>query len=243
MTALTKENIFLKGLRDGIPIAMGYYAVGFSLGIVAGNAGLTALGGFITSFFTRASAGEYGAYTLIAAAASYVELALMCVVTNLRYLLMSTALSQKFSKSTSMLKRALVSLCITDEVFGISIAYPGKLAPSYTFGAAIISTLFWALGSMSGIVAGNVLPANIVSAFSVALYGMFLAIIVPPARRDKAVGVAVAVSFALSGLCAVLPWVSQLSGGTRTIILTLLISAVAALLKPIDDKEEEEEAQ
>ena len=231
------NRIFLHGVRDGIPIALGYYAVAFSLGIIASNAGIGVLPGFIGSFFTRASAGEYGVYTLVAASATYAEVVGMSLVTNLRYLLMSTALSQKFADGTSLFKRIMTAFCVTDEIFGISIAYPGHLVPSYTYGAAAVSTVFWASGTASGIVAGDVLPANIVSALSVALYGMFIAIIVPPSRKDRAVGVAVIASFVLSGLCAVMPVVSSLSAGTRTIVLTIVIAAVAAVVKPVGEEE------
>ena len=229
------NSTFLRGVRDGIPIALGYYAVAFSLGIIASNAGIGALLGFVGSFFTRASAGEYGVYTLVAASATYAEVVGMSLITNLRYLLMSTALSQKFSEGTSLAKRVLVSFCVTDEIFGISIAYPGNLEPAYTYGAALISTVFWASGTASGIIAGDVLPANVVSALSVALYGMFLAIIIPPSRKDRAVGIAVVMSFVLSGVCAVMPVVSDLSSGMRTILLTILISATAAICKPVKD--------
>ena len=229
------NSTFLRGVRDGIPIALGYYAVAFSLGIIASNAGIGALLGFVGSFFTRASAGEYGVYTLVAASATYAEVVGMSLITNLRYLLMSTALSQKFSEGTSLAKRVLVSFCVTDEIFGISIAYPGNLEPAYTYGAALISTVFWASGTASGIIAGDVLPANVVSALSVALYGMFLAIIIPPSRKDRAVGIAVVMSFVLSGVCAVMPVLSDLSSGTRTILLTILISATAAICKPVKD--------
>ena len=229
------NSTFLRGVRDGIPIALGYYAVAFSLGIIASNAGIGALLGFVGSFFTRASAGEYGVYTLVAASATYAEVVGMSLITNLRYLLMSTALSQKFSEGTSLAKRVLVSFCVTDEIFGISIAYPGNLEPAYTYGAALISTVFWASGTASGIIAGDVLPANVVSALSVALYGMFLAIIIPPSRKDRAVGIAVVMSFVLSGVCAVMPVVSDLSSGTRTILLTSLISATAAICTPVKD--------
>lgn len=223
-------------MRDGIPIALGYYAVAFSLGIIAKKAGIIAALGFVASTFTRASAGEYGVYTLVAINATYAEIVAMSLITNLRYLLMSTALTQKFSDSTSLWKRILLSCCITDEVFGISIAYPGKLVPAYTFGAALISTLFWASGTASGIIAGSVLPQNIVTALSVSLYGMFLAIIIPPSKKDHAVGVAVLISFLLSWLCSVTPLVNELSTGTRTILLTIIIAAAAALIKPKKDK-------
>ena len=217
---------------------MGYFAVAFSLGIIAKQAGLTAAIGFVSSFFTRASAGEYGVYTLVAAQAAYAEIVAMCLVVNLRYMLMSAALSQKIAPGTSWFHRILMACCVTDEVFGVSIAHPGYCPPAYTYSAALISTLFWASGCAAGIIAGGMLPTDIVAALSVALYGMFLAIIMPPARDDRHVLYAVAASFALSGACAVAPVVSSWSSGTRTIVLTIVISAVAAWLKPVKTEEE-----
>ena len=166
---------------------MGYFAVAFSLGIIAKQAGLTAAIGFVSSFFTRASAGEYGVYTLVAAQAAYVEIVAMCLVTNLRYMLMSAALSQKIAPGTSWLHRVLMACCVTDEIFGISIARERYCPPAYTYSAALISTLLWASGCAAGIVAGGMLPTAIVAALSVALYGMFLAIIIPPCSYAKAV--------------------------------------------------------
>lgn len=227
-----RQNI-LHGLRDGFPIAMGYLAVAFSLGIIAAKAGLTAPQGFLTSFFTRASAGEYGTYTLIAVHAAYAEVIAMCIVVNLRYMLMSASLSQKIAPGTPWFKRILMACCVTDEVFGISIAHPGYTPPAYTYSAAIISTLFWASGCALGITAGSILPQHIVTALSMSLYGMFLAVFIPPARSDRNVLYAVIASFLLSGLCAIAPVVSQWSSGMRTVVLTILISAVAAWLKPI----------
>ena len=227
-----RQNI-LHGLRDGFPIAMGYLAVAFSLGIIAAKAGLTAPQGFLTSFFTRASAGEYVTYTLIAVHAAYAEVIAMCIVVNLRYMLMSASLSQKIAPGTPWFKRILMACCVTDEVFGISIAHPGYTPPAYTYSAALISTLFWASGCALGITAGSILPQHIVTALSMALYGMFLAVFIPPARSDRNVLYAVIASFLLSGLCAIAPVVSQWSSGMRTVVLTILISAVAAWLKPI----------
>ena len=234
------RSIFLHGMRDGFPIGMGYFAVSFSLGIIAAKAGLTAWMGFVGSFLTRASAGEYGVYSLIAIGASYVEVLAMCLVTNLRYLLMSTALTQKFASNVSLLKRILVACCVTDEIFGISIAYPGNLPPAYPFGAMLVSTTMWASGTAVGIVAGEILPPHVVAALSVALYGMFIAIIMPPSKRDYAVGISVIASFLLSWLCSVLPTVREMSAGTRTIVLTILIAAVAAYVKPIKIEDHDE---
>lgn len=232
-----RRNDIIQGLRDGAPIALGYFAVAFSLGIIAKQAGLTAAIGFVSSFFTRASAGEYGVYTLVAAQAAYVEIVAMCLVANLRYMLMSAALSQKIAPGTSWIRRVLMACCVTDEIFGISIARRGYCPPAYTFSAALLSALFWAAGCAAGIVAGGMLPINIVAALSVALYGMFIAVIMPPARDDRHILYAIVVSFLLSGACSVAPVVSSWSSGTRTIVLTIAISAVAAWLKPIETKE------
>ena len=234
------RSIFLHGMRDGLPIGMGYFAVSFSLGIIAAKAGLVAWMGFVGSFLTRASAGEYGVYSLIAIGASYAEVVAMCLVTNLRYLLMSTALTQKFASDVSLLKRILVACCVTDEIFGISFAYPGHLPPAYPFGAMLVSTFMWASGTAVGIVAGEILPPHVVAALSVALYGMFIAIIIPPSKRDRAVGVSVIASFLLSWLCSVLPAVREMSAGTRTIVLTVVIAAIAAYVKPVKIEDHDE---
>ncbi len=241
---MSKEYAFKKGIKDGIPIGLGYFAVAFSLGFMAKKCGLSPLQGFIGSFFTRASAGEYGVYTMVVQDAGYLAVVAMSLVTNLRYLLMSTALSQKFLPETPLFIRILTGCCVTDEIFGISIAYPGYLNPAYTFGAFSISTPLWALGTTCGIIAGSVLPDRIVSALSVALYGMFIAIIIPPSKKDKAVGIAVAVSFLLSYVVR-RPEISRtinLSSGAVTIILTILISAAAACIKPHTDAEDSNEA-
>lgn len=212
---------------------MGYFAVAFSLGIIAAKAGLALAEGFFSSFFTRASAGEYGTYTLVAVQAAYAEVVAMCLVVNLRYMLMSAALSQKIAPGTSWLHRLLMACCVTDEVFGISVAHPGYTPPAYTYAAALISSLFWASGCAVGIMAGSLLPQQMVTALSMSLYGMFLAIIIPPVHEDRNVLWALIASFVLSGLCAVAPVTGEWSSGMRTVALTIIISAVAAWIKPI----------
>ncbi len=231
---------FQKGLRDGIPIALGYFAVSFTLGITAKNAGLTALQAMLASFTLNASAGEFAGFTLIAAGASYLEVALMEFVANVRYLLMSCALSQKIAPDTPLLHRLLIGYDVTDEIFGISISVPGKLNPYYTFGAITIAVPGWSIGTYLGVVMGNVLPANIVSALSVGLYGMFIAIIIPPARKSKIVGAVVAFSMAASFAFAKLPVISDISSGMQTIILTVAISALAAFFFPVKEDSDHE---
>ena len=164
----------------------------------------------------------------------------MSLVANLRYMLMSAALSQKIAPGTPWYHRVLMACCITDEVFGISVNHKGYTPPAYTYSAALVSTFCWASGCAAGIIAGGLLPSAVVSALSVALYGMFIAIIMPPSRTDRNVLYAVVASFVLSGLCAIAPLVSEWSPGTRTIVLTVLISLVAAWLKPIKEKEDGE---
>lgn len=227
----TNRSAFLSGFKDGIPIALGYMAVSFSLGIVMKNAGMNAPEGFLFSLLNLASAGEYAALQVIMADAAYVEIAIVTLVANARYLLMSTALSQKFSERTPLIHRFLVGYGITDELFGLGIAQKGWLSPWYYYGALGISAFFWALGSAGGIIAGNILPARIVRALSVALFGMFLAIIIPPAKQDKAVAAVVAAGFALSFICDRLSFL-HLNGGTKTIILTVLIAAAASIVHP-----------
>lgn len=233
------RTALLCGMRDGIPIGLGYLAVAFSLGIAARNAGLTAFQGFFASLFTNASAGEYAVFSLIAANASYLEVALISLITNARYMLMSCALSQRLSPDTSLCQRLMTGFCITDEIFGISVARPGFLNPCYPMGALLVASPCWALGTALGIIAGNMLPARIVSALSVALFGMFLAVIVPPARKNKVVAGLVLLSFLASYACSVLPLFSSWSDGTRTIVLTAVLSAGAAILFPVKQEEGE----
>jgi len=224
-----------EGAKDGIPIGLGYLAVAFSLGIAAKKAGLTAFQGLLVSALCSASAGEYVGFTLIAAGATFFELAIATFVANARYLLMSCALSQK-APGLLLRHRLMVAFGITDEIFGISISRRGALNPFYNYGAMLFAIPCWAIGTALGVVAGNLLPMRLVSAFSVALYGMFLAVIVPPAKTDKVVLVLIAVCFLFSFAAGCVPLLSSLSEGTRTILLTVVLSALAAILFPKDEE-------
>ena len=227
------------GFRDGIPIGLGYFAVAFSLGIAARRAGLGVFEGLLTSLLNNASAGEYAAFTLIAADAAYAEMALITLVTNARYLLMSVALSQRLSPKTGIVSRLLLGFGVTDEIFGISVSRDMPLDVRYPFGAMLIAVPCWAAGTALGIAAGQLLPTRIVSALGVALYGMFMAVFTPPARRDRTVRLVVLLGFALSAAMAYAPLVSAWSEGTRTILLTVLLAAGAAWLHPVDEPEPE----
>lgn len=237
----SRRSVFLEGARDGIPIGLGYMAVAFSLGIAARTAGLTPVQGFFASLLTNASAGEYVVFSLMIAHAAYLEVVLVTIITNARYLLMSCALSQRLSPSTSLAHRLMIGFGVTDELFGIAIARPGFLNPYYSYGALCVASPCWALGTALGIIAGNMLPARIVSALSVALFGMFLAVIIPPARKNRVVAGCVLLSFAASYAASVLPALAAMSEGTRTIILTVVIAAGAAALFPVKQDEEDSE--
>lgn len=230
---MLKENrqALAEGFRDGIPIGLGYLVVSFTLGILARYVGLTPFQGFLASFLNNASAGEYVGFTLIAAHAPYVEVAIMTFIANARYLLMSTVLSQKFSPETPLYHRIFVGFDLTDEVFGISVARKGWLNPFYNYGAMLTALPGWSIGTALGIVAGNILPPSVVSALSVALYGMFIAIIIPPARKDKIVAGCVAISFAASFLADKF-LKGIVSAGTQTIFLTVIIAGAAAIFYP-----------
>lgn len=227
------RSVFTNGMRDGIPIALGYFAVAFSLGITARDCGFSAVQGFVASLTTYASAGQYIGFTLYGAQATLIQLIIMTVITNARYLLMGFALNQRLPVGSSMGKRLLAGLTITDEIFGITIARPGYVDPLYSFGAFVVAVPCWSIGTALGITMGSILPLRAVSALSVALYGMFLAVIVPACRGDRIVMGSVIVSFAASFAAVHAPVISQLSSGNRIILLTVVISAAAAILFPV----------
>ncbi|MBQ0028743.1 MAG: AzlC family ABC transporter permease [Lachnospiraceae bacterium] len=231
----TNKQAFRNGNRDGIPIALGYFAVAFTLGIAAKNAGFTALQAMVVSATNLASAGQYAGFTMVKEGATYLQMALMILVANARYMLMSSALSQKFSPDTPFFHRFLVGYSVTDEVFGICIAVPGKLNPMYAYGAMLLTVPGWSLGTYFGVLMGNILPANVVSALSVGLYGMFIAIIIPPSRKDKLILSLVVISMVLSFVCDIVPLISAIPSGIRIMILTVVIASVAAILFPVKD--------
>lgn len=229
---------FIVGFKDGIPIGLAYFAVAFSLGIIARNAGLSPIDGFVVSALNMASAGEYVGFTLIIAQASYLEMAIMIFITNARYLLMSCSLSQKLRPNEKLHHRLGVGYIITDEIFGIAIAQKGYLNPFYNYGAGAFAIPMWSLGTALGIVAGNILPLRLVSALSVALYGMFIGIIIPPAKNNKVITGIIIISFILSFLSSRISLFSSIPEGTRIIILTIAISLMAAILFPIKEEDD-----
>lgn len=227
------------GVRDGIPIALGYLAVSFTFGIVAKKAGLNAFQGPLMSVTNLTSAGQFAALGIISAGASYWEMAITQLVINLRYCLMSCALSQKLDERTPFWHRFPLAFGVTDEIFGVSVMREGKLNPFYNYGLMTVAIPGWTLGTLLGIVSGSVLTPRMVSALGVALYGMFLAVIVPPARENRVLAWLIPLSMFMSLLFAKLSLFDGLSAGTKIIALTVLISAAAAFLFPVGEKIDE----
>nr|WP_302596825.1 AzlC family ABC transporter permease [uncultured Cellulosilyticum sp.] len=235
---MKKSSNFKQGVKHGIPICLGYFAVSFAFGMLAKEKGLTAFQAVILSITNVTSAGQFAGINLMAASATYYEVICTQIVLNLRYALMSCSLSQKLESNTGLGHRLLVSYGVTDEIFGVSVCKDGKLSPYYSYGLIVISVLGWTMGTLLGVISGEFLPASISSALGIALYGMFLAIIIPPAKINKVVCGVVISAMVGSVLFSILPYLKEISFGFRIIILTLIIAGIAAWLFPVDEKKE-----
>lgn len=239
---MNRRTAFATGVKDGIPICLGYLAVSFTFGIMAKNANLSVWEAVLISATNVTSAGQFAGLSLITAGASYLEMAFTQLIINLRYCLMSCALSQKLSQSTPFFHRFFIAYGVTDEIFGISVSLKDKLHPFYSYGAISVAVPGWVMGTFLGIVSGNILPERVISALSVALYGMFIAIIIPPSRGNKVLAGIVAISMAASLIFSIAPVLCQISSGFRIIILTIVIAGIAAALFPVTDDSNVKEA-
>ena len=233
---MSNFKVFKQGLKNGIPIFLGYLAVSFTFGIQAKSMGIATLQAALISATNLTSAGQFAALGVIASAASYIEMALTQLVINLRYCLMSSSLSQRFDTKMNPIHRYLISFGVTDEIFGVSSAYEHEnIPPAYCYGLIAASWPGWVLGTVLGAVSGDILPANILSALGVALYGMFIAIIVPPAKNNKVLLGIVIISMLASLAFAVTPLLQEISSGFRVILLTVVIAGAAAYFFPVKE--------
>ncbi len=230
-----EARLFACGVRDAVPVMLGYFAVSFTLGIAARNAGLTPFQAFFSSLTQASSTGQFAGYMMISSRASYAAVVLMIFVANARYLLMSCAMSQKLAPGAPLGHRLALSLYLTDEIFGLSVTKPAPLNPWYSYGLAACALPGWCLGTVLGVIAGNVLPPNVVDALSAGIFGMFIAIIVPPARGDRIIALLIALSMAASFLFSRFNFLG-ISTGTRTIILTVAIAGAAAFIFPLKEE-------
>ncbi|MHC1785897.1 MAG: AzlC family ABC transporter permease [Christensenellales bacterium] len=233
----SRRQIFLRGLRDATPVALGYLAVSFAFGLSAKRLRFSALAASLMSFANLTSAGQFAGAALIAAGTSVAELALTQMVINARYFLMSCALSQKLPQDTPLWQRALMGWGVSDEIFALSAAYPGRLSPHYTYGLMALCLPAWTLGTLLGSLLGAVLPGQVMSALGVALYGMLAAAIVPPSRKDRTLRRVILLAMGCSGLTALLPPLQEIPGGIRIVALTLMITTFFALRYPLREVE------
>lgn len=232
-----RTTLLVKGLRDGLPIGLGYLSVSFAFGILVVSSGLPVWLGVVMSMTNVTSAGQFAGLTLITSGASYLEMALTQLVINMRYALMSLSLSQKLDKGVSMLDRIIIAFCNTDEVFAVASAQKGEVGRWYLYGLICIPYAGWALGTFLGAVASGILPEGVISALGIALYGMFIAIIIPPAKYSRSVLWVLIISVVLSCLFRYVPVLHSLSSGLVIIVCAVAASVIGAWLFPLKEVE------
>ena len=226
------------GVSRGLPVGMGYFSVSFGFGAMAVSQGLRALDATLISLTNLTSAGQFAGLTVIVAAASLWEMVLTQVIINSRYALMSLALSQRMGQKIGLLPRLLVAFFNTDEIFALAMARTEPLTVPFLLGLGTLPILGWTGGTLCGALAGSILPESIRTALGVMLYGMFIAIVVPPAKKEKQILAAVVLALVLSCLFAWVPVLAKISAGLSIVICTVAAAAVCAALFPIKEEEE-----
>lgn len=235
-----KSKDLVKGMLHGVPICLGYLAVSFSFGIFAVGQGLSILETVFISMFNMTSAGQLAGVPIIVGGGSLVELASTQLFINLRYALMSVSLSQRLDGRVKLPDRFLIGFGVTDEVFAVSVSQPNEVSKQYMYGLILVPYLGWAGGTLLGAVAGNILPAVVTTALGVAIYGMLIAIVVPPMRDHRPTALCVLLAIALSCAFYYIPVLSRVSAGFVIIICSVTASALFALLRPIPEEKTEE---
>lgn len=233
-----ENNNFLMGLRDGVPICLGYLSVSFAFGIFAVSSGLSFWEATLISMFNLTSAGQLAAVPIITGGGSIVELIVAELVINSRYALMSVSLSQSMGRSVRICDRLWIAFANTDEIFAVAVGRGEPVGRKYMLGLALTPYFGWTLGTLLGAVAGNILPLILVSALGIAIYGMFIAIVVPAAMTSVKTALCVALSIAMSCIFSYLSPLNQISGGFVIIICAVTVSLILALLAPLPEEEE-----
>ena len=232
----TKEE-FYKGLIHGIPIALGYIPVSFTFGLMAVKGGIPALAAILISMTNLTSAGQFAGMNLIIEGASLVEIALTTLIVNLRYMLMSISLSQKLSNKIPAFKKYILAFGITDEVFAVSAVQPGEVTSSYMSGLVTLPYIGWTIGTIMGALASSLLPQMLQNSMGIALYCMFIAIVVPAAKKSIAALAVALIAIFISSLFTWAPLISSLSAGWVIIIATVVASSIGAIVFPREDDE------
>lgn len=237
---MNEINSFKKGLKDGLPICLGYFSVAFAFGIFAIENGLTVFQAVIISLTNLTSAGQLAGVPIMANG-SLIELAVSQLVINSRYSLMSVSLSQKFSKSVKLKDKFLIAYGNTDEIFAVAVSQKGDVGKKYMWGLILLPVIGWTSGTLFGAIAGNILPAIITAALGLAIYGMFTAIVVPVAKKEKPTALCVLLAIALSCAFRYLPFLKNVPSGFVVIICAVVTSAIFTFVAPIKTEEESKE--
>ncbi|WP_312695058.1 AzlC family ABC transporter permease [Caproiciproducens sp.] len=233
----TQTLTFKKGLKDGLPICLGYISVSFTFGMMATQGGLPLWAVMLITMSNMTSAGQFAGTELILSGGLYIELAVTTFVINIRYMLMSLSLSQKVDDAMTSLHRFILSFGVTDEIFAVAMQQEGSVSARYLAGLIVTPYTGWTLGTLLGGTATGLLPVSVRTALGIAIYGMFLAIIIPPAKRARPIAKVIAVAAVLSCIFRWMPFLNRLSGGWVIIICAVAASAYAALRYPVDDAE------
>ncbi len=240
---MAEQNSFKKGLKDGIPVCLGYFSVSFAFGIFAVENGLSVIQAVAISLLNLTSAGQLAGVPIITGGGSLAELALSQLVINSRYSLMSVSLAQKFSPSVKLRDKLIIAFGNTDENFAIAVSNKEGIGKRYMLGLMLLPIVGWTSGTLTGAVAGNILPAIVTAALGLAIYGMFVAIVVPVIKKEKATLLCVLLSIAISCCFKYIPILQKVPSGFTVIICAVVASAIFAIVAPIKDEYSEEVAE
>lgn len=231
---------FTQGIKDGSAIGIGYFSVSFTFGLTAVSAGLSWWEALLVSMVNMTSAGQFAGITVMAAMGSYLEMAVSQFVINLRYALMSISLSQKVDSGFQAGRKLVLGFANTDEIFAVAMSREGEVSSRYFAGLAVLPYLGWSLGTLTGAVCGNILPESVSAALGLAIYGMFIAIVVPAMKKDSRIMKMAALAVVLSCCIRYIPMFHKISEGFAIIICAVIASAVGAVCYPMDEAEQEE---
>jgi predicted branched-subunit amino acid permease len=229
-------------MKASLPVFIGYFSVSFGFGTLAVTKGLKVIEATLISLSNLTSAGQFAGLTVIVESASLLMMVLTQLVINSRYALMSLALGQKMGPRFGLGTRMLAAFFNTDEIFALAMAKPDPLTVPYMLGLGVLPLVGWTGGTLFGALAGSILPDSITTALGVALYGMFVAIVVPQAKASRPILAAVAMAVGLSCLFTWMPVLKELSSGLAIVICTVIAAAVCALLFPLPEEKDKEDA-
>ena len=228
---------FFEGIKQGLPIALGYFPVSFTFGLMAVNGGIPVWIVILISMTNLTSAGQFAGTNLIIAGAGYIEITVTTFVINIRYMLMSLSLSQKITQGMSNIKRWIMSFGITDETFTVAALQKKDITFAFMTGLEVLPYIGWALGTAAGAIVCTLLPKTLQNSMGIALYAMFIALVIPAAKKSKGALCVAAGAVFISSLIKWIPLLSAISGGWRIIIATVIACTLGAKLFPMEDVE------